>query len=111
MKLLTRNSQIALAWLWSKPVVAAPILGSLKAKHIDDAMAAVSVTLTSEEIARLEAPTPCFWSVLRKPRRDSAQVPPDILIFAVAVSISSAAADGCRSHALSIASQLVGSHP
>jgi 1-deoxyxylulose-5-phosphate synthase len=56
-------AQIALAWLWSKPVVAAPILGSLKTKHIDDAMAALSVTLTGEEIARLETPY--------TPRRDA----------------------------------------
>jgi len=49
-------AQIALAWLWSKPVVDAPITGSLKTKHIDDAMAALSVILTIEEIVRLEAP-------------------------------------------------------
>jgi aryl-alcohol dehydrogenase-like predicted oxidoreductase len=48
-------AQIALAWLWSKPVVAAPIIGSLKAKHIDDAVAALSLKLADEEIARLEA--------------------------------------------------------
>lgn len=49
-------AQIALAWLWSKPVVAAPVIGSLNAKHIDDAIAALSLTLTSEEAAKLEAP-------------------------------------------------------
>ena len=47
---------IALAWLRSKPVVAAPIVGALQTKHIDDAIEALAVTLTDEEVARLEAP-------------------------------------------------------
>ncbi|WP_263385493.1 aldo/keto reductase [Granulicella arctica] len=47
---------IALAWLRSKAVVAAPILGALKAGHIDDAVATLSVNLTPDEIATLEAP-------------------------------------------------------
>ena len=47
---------IALAWLRSKAVMAAPIVGALKPGHIDDAVAALSVTLTPEEIATLEAP-------------------------------------------------------
>ena len=50
------QASIALAWLLSKPVVAAPIVGTLKEKHIDDAIAALSVSLTGEEVARLEAP-------------------------------------------------------
>ena len=50
------EAQIALAWLGCKSVVAAPIVGALKAKHIDDAIAALSVTLTDDEVARLEAP-------------------------------------------------------
>ena len=49
-------AQIALAWLHRNPVIAAPIVGALKAKHIDDAIAALSITLTDEEVARLEAP-------------------------------------------------------
>ena len=48
-------ASVALAWLRSKSVVAAPIVGALKAKHIDDAIRALEVTLTDEEIARLEA--------------------------------------------------------
>ena len=46
---------IALAWLRRNPVVAAPIVGALKAEHIDDAVAALSITLTDDEAARLEA--------------------------------------------------------
>ena len=47
-------SQIALAWMLSKPVVTAPIIGTTKIKHLDDAAAAVTVKLTPEEIVRLE---------------------------------------------------------
>ena len=49
------QASIALAWLHSKQVVAAPIVGALKPKHIDDALKALSVTLTDEEIAKLES--------------------------------------------------------
>jgi NADP-dependent 3-hydroxy acid dehydrogenase YdfG len=48
-------AQVALAWLLSKPVVTAPIIGATKPHHLDDAVAAVSVKLTSEEIHQLEA--------------------------------------------------------
>ncbi|WP_419803709.1 aldo/keto reductase [Terriglobus sp.] len=50
------QASVALAWLRSKSVVAAPIVGALKTKHIDDAVAALTITLTNEEVARLEAP-------------------------------------------------------
>ncbi len=50
------RAQIAFAWLHRNPVVAAPIVGALKTKHIDDAIAALSITLTDDEAARLEAP-------------------------------------------------------
>jgi aryl-alcohol dehydrogenase-like predicted oxidoreductase len=49
-------AQIALAWVLSKPAVTAPIVGATKAHHIDDAIAAVDLELSSEEIARLEEP-------------------------------------------------------
>jgi 1-deoxyxylulose-5-phosphate synthase len=49
------QANIALAWLHSKSVVAAPIIGALKAKHIDDAITALPVNLTDEEVARLES--------------------------------------------------------
>jgi len=47
-------AQIALAWELSKPVVTAPIIGATKMNHLDDAVAAVSVKLTPEEIQQLE---------------------------------------------------------
>ena len=50
------RAQIALAWLLHKPVVTAPIVGASKPHHLDDAVAALSVTLSGEEIAALEAP-------------------------------------------------------
>ena len=50
------QAAVALAWLGSKSVVAAPIVGALKTRHIDDALVALAVTLSDEEVARLEAP-------------------------------------------------------
>ena len=49
-------AQIATAWMLSKPVVTAPIIGATKPHHLDDAIAAVDLVLTDEEIARLEEP-------------------------------------------------------
>jgi 1-deoxyxylulose-5-phosphate synthase len=49
-------AQIALAWLLSKPVVSSPIVGATKPHHLQDAVAALDVTLTDEELAALEAP-------------------------------------------------------
>jgi aryl-alcohol dehydrogenase-like predicted oxidoreductase len=49
-------AQIALAWLLSKPAVAAPIVGATKLQHLDDALAALDVELSAEEIEQLEAP-------------------------------------------------------
>jgi 1-deoxyxylulose-5-phosphate synthase len=49
-------AQIALAWLLAKPAVAAPIIGATKLHHLDDALAALDVELTAEEIKQLEAP-------------------------------------------------------
>jgi aryl-alcohol dehydrogenase-like predicted oxidoreductase len=47
-------AQLALAWLLSKPGVTAPIVGANKPNHLTDAVAALSVRLTSEEIRSLE---------------------------------------------------------
>lgn len=47
-------AQVALAWMLSKPVVTAPIIGATKPHHLDDAVAAVSVKLTPEEVQQLE---------------------------------------------------------
>ena len=49
-------AQVALAWMYSRPAVNAPIIGATKPHHLDDALAALSVHLTAEEIARLEEP-------------------------------------------------------
>ncbi|MFR9801093.1 aldo/keto reductase [Pseudonocardia sp. RS010] len=49
-------AQIALAWVLSKPTVTAPIVGATKRQHLEDALSAVDVTLTAEEIAFLEEP-------------------------------------------------------
>ncbi|UVF17805.1 aldo/keto reductase [Microvirga terrae] len=48
------RAQVALAWLLHKPVVTAPIIGATKPQHLDDAVAALSLELTPEEIAQLE---------------------------------------------------------
>ena len=48
--------QVALAWMLSKPVMAAPIIGTTKLDQIDDAAASVDVELTAADIARLEKP-------------------------------------------------------
>ena len=50
------RAQLALAWLLSKPGVTAPIVGATKAHHLQDAVAALSLHLTPEEIASLEEP-------------------------------------------------------
>ena len=48
-------AQVALAWVLGKAGVSAPIIGASKSHHLDDAAAALSVTLTGDERARLEA--------------------------------------------------------
>lgn len=47
---------VALAWLLHKAPVAAPIIGATKISHLEDAVGALSVKLTPEEIAYLEEP-------------------------------------------------------
>ena len=49
-------AQVALAWLLSRPAVTAPIIGASRERHVDDAVAAVDLRLSDEEIAALEAP-------------------------------------------------------
>ena len=48
------RAEIALAWLLHKPVVTAPIVGASKQQHLNDAIAALSLKLSTEEIAALE---------------------------------------------------------
>jgi len=50
------NAQVALAWMLSKPYITAPIIGASKPHHLDDAVAALSVKLSEDEIRRLEEP-------------------------------------------------------
>ena len=50
------RAQVALAWMYSKSVVTAPIVGATKPHHLDDAVAALDLQLTREEIATLEEP-------------------------------------------------------
>jgi 1-deoxyxylulose-5-phosphate synthase len=49
-------SQIALAWMLRNPAIAAPIVGATKIDHLDDAVATLSIELSSGEIDRLEEP-------------------------------------------------------
>ena len=49
-------TQIALAWVLSRSEVTAPIVGLSKLHHLDEALAALDLSLTPEEIATLEAP-------------------------------------------------------
>lgn len=50
------NAQIALAWMLHKPGITAPIIGASKMRHLDDAVAALSVSLSDDEMKRLEEP-------------------------------------------------------
>jgi aryl-alcohol dehydrogenase (NADP+) len=50
------NAQVALAWLLSRPGVTAPIVGASKMSHLQDALAALELRLSPEEISALEEP-------------------------------------------------------
>ncbi len=50
------RAQVALAWVAQNPLVSAPIVGVTQPQHLDDALAAMSLVLTDDEIAALEAP-------------------------------------------------------
>lgn len=49
-------AQVALAWLLHQSAVSAPIVGATKMHHLDEAIAAVDLELSDDEIAHLEAP-------------------------------------------------------
>ena len=49
-------ARIALAWLLHQPGLTAPIIGASKPQHLEDAVAAVSLKLTADEIKKLEEP-------------------------------------------------------
>ncbi len=50
------QAQVAMAWLLQKPGITSPIIGASKPAHLTDAVAALSLKLTADEIASLEAP-------------------------------------------------------
>jgi aryl-alcohol dehydrogenase-like predicted oxidoreductase len=50
------NTQIALAWALKHPAITAPIVGTTKQSHLDEAVAALSINLSDEEVNALEAP-------------------------------------------------------
>jgi aryl-alcohol dehydrogenase-like predicted oxidoreductase len=50
------RAQVALAWLHSKPVVAAPLVGANTTAQVDDAVASIGIELTASELAALERP-------------------------------------------------------
>ena len=49
-------AQESLAWMLSKPFICAPVVGTTSVKHVEEAVSALDITLTAEEIAALEAP-------------------------------------------------------
>ena len=51
-----KNAQVALAWMLTKPGVSAPIIGASKAYQLADAVAAMEIKLTEDEVRRLEEP-------------------------------------------------------
>jgi aryl-alcohol dehydrogenase (NADP+) len=50
------GSQVALAWILSKPHITAPIIGATRMEHLDQAIAALDLQLTEDEIKQLEEP-------------------------------------------------------
>lgn len=50
------RAQVALAWVLQKPGVTCPIIGATKSSHLKDAIGALEIKLSDEEIKRLEAP-------------------------------------------------------
>jgi aryl-alcohol dehydrogenase (NADP+) len=50
------GSQIALAWILAKPHVAAPIIGATKMEHLDQAIDALEIRLSDDDMRQLEEP-------------------------------------------------------
>ncbi len=69
------RAQLALAWMLGKSYISAPIFGATRASQIEDAVAALDVKLTGDEIAALQAPYAphavaghqTSWSLLNRP--------------------------------------------
>ena len=51
-----KPAEVALAWLLARPAVTAPIVGATRLEHLEDAIRAVEIELSSEELAAVEAP-------------------------------------------------------
>ena len=72
-------ASIGLAWHFTKPAVTAPIIGATKPGHIADAVRALDITLTAEEVASLEAPYRPKWPTgmgMPMPAMDKVSVKP-----------------------------------
>jgi aryl-alcohol dehydrogenase-like predicted oxidoreductase len=50
------GSQVALAWLLNKPHITAPIIGATKMDHLEQAIAALDIKLSEEDVKQLEEP-------------------------------------------------------
>jgi aryl-alcohol dehydrogenase-like predicted oxidoreductase len=50
------NMQVALGWILSKPAITAPIIGASKLKHLEEAISALEVKLSEEDIKKIEEP-------------------------------------------------------
>ena len=50
------RARVALAWVLAQPGITSPIVGATRLEHLDDAVAALSLTLSPDEIRALEAP-------------------------------------------------------
>jgi aryl-alcohol dehydrogenase-like predicted oxidoreductase len=50
------NATVAMAWMLDKPVITSPIIGASKPGHLEDAVAALDLKLTTEEMGKLEGP-------------------------------------------------------
>jgi 1-deoxyxylulose-5-phosphate synthase len=48
--------QMSLAWMLSKPYITAPIVGTTAVKHVEEAVAALDIQLSEEEVRALEKP-------------------------------------------------------
>jgi len=55
-------TQVSLAWLLDRDVVTAPIVGPKTTDQLDENLGALDVSLSDDEVARLEAPIDPAWS-------------------------------------------------
>jgi aryl-alcohol dehydrogenase-like predicted oxidoreductase len=51
-----KPAQIALAWMLTQPAITAPIVGASTLSHLDDAVGALKVQLSTDDVAFVEAP-------------------------------------------------------